>query len=102
MGYFFVFRNKKIYRIGKGDDENSASTEFDTTKKTITPMGGFVRYGIVKNDFVMIKGSCPGVKKRVVTLRKSLFAHTSRRDLEKIVSCSFLHYHSFQFEPIPA
>lgn len=47
-------------------------------------MGGFVRYGIVKNDFVMIKGSCVGVKKRVVTLRKSLLAHTSRRDLEKI------------------
>lgn len=47
-------------------------------------MGGFVRYGIVKNDFVMIKGSCPGVKKRVVTLRKSLMVHTSRIHLEKV------------------
>ena len=47
-------------------------------------MGGFVRYGEVKNDFVMIKGCCPGVKKRILTLRKSMFTHTSRRALEKV------------------
>jgi large subunit ribosomal protein L3e len=47
-------------------------------------MGGFPHYGIVKNDFVMLKGSIPGTKKRVVTLRKSLMVHTSRRDLEKV------------------
>ncbi len=47
-------------------------------------MGGFVRYGEVKNDFVLLKGSVPGVKKRVMTLRKSMFIHTSRRALEKI------------------
>ncbi|GAA6044195.1 hypothetical protein JCM8097_006808 [Rhodosporidiobolus ruineniae] len=76
--------NKKVYRIGKAEDDGNASTEFDITKKTITPLGGFVRYGVVKNDWVMIKGSCPGVVKRVVTLRKSLIAHSSRRALEKI------------------
>jgi len=32
----------------------------------------------------MIKGSCPGVKKRVLTLRKSLLVHSSRKALEKI------------------
>jgi large subunit ribosomal protein L3e len=32
----------------------------------------------------MVKGSIPGVKKRVVTLRKSLFTHTSRKALEKV------------------
>jgi large subunit ribosomal protein L3e len=75
-------------------------------------MGGFVHYGVVTNDFLMLKvcdlvealmktcvwvadprvlfvhertqGSVPGVKKRVITLRKSLMTHTSRRDLEKI------------------
>ena len=36
-------------------------------------MGGFVRYGEVKNDFILLKGSVPGVKKRVMTLRKSMF-----------------------------
>jgi len=77
-------RNKKIYRIAKGSAENSATTEYDIGNKSITPMGGFVRYGIVRSDFVMIKGSCVGVKKRVLTLRKSLQTHTSRKDLEKI------------------
>ena len=92
--------NHKIYRIGKGTDAGSASTDFDVSKKTITPfvtllqfgftiltscrMGGFVRYGEVKNDFLLLKGSVPGVKKRVMTLRKSMFTHTSRRALEKV------------------
>jgi large subunit ribosomal protein L3e len=47
-------------------------------------MGGFVRYGEVKNDFIMVKGSVPGVKKRVMTLRKSMWTHTSRKALEKV------------------
>jgi len=76
--------NKKIYRIGSGTDESNASTESDNTKKAITPMGGFPHYGIVKNDFLMLKGSIPGTKKRVITIRKSLMVHTSRRDLEKV------------------
>ena len=76
--------NKKIYRIAKGDDEANAMTESDATKKSITPMGGFPHYGVVKNDFLILKGSVPGTKKRVITLRKSLMVHTSRRDLEKV------------------
>jgi len=47
-------------------------------------MGGFPHYGIVKNDYLMLKGSIPGTKKRIITLRKSLMVHTSRRDLEKV------------------
>ncbi|KAG9132571.1 hypothetical protein Leryth_024843 [Lithospermum erythrorhizon] len=62
--------NKKIYRLGKvGQDTHSAMTEFDRTEKDITPLGGFPHYGIVKDDFLMIKGGCVGPKKRVVTLR---------------------------------
>jgi Ribosomal protein L3 len=76
--------NKKIYRIGSGEDTANASTDADITEKTITPLGGFPHYGIVKNDFLMLKGSIPGTKKRVVTIRKSLMVHTSRRDLEKV------------------
>lgn len=76
--------NKKIYRIGSGSDDSNGSTIYDTTKKPITPMGGFPHYGIVKNDFIMLKGSIPGTKKRIITIRKSLMVHTSRRDLEKV------------------
>jgi len=76
--------NKKIYRIGLESEECSVTTEADATKKSITPMGGFPHYGVVKNDFLILKGSIPGTKKRVITLRKSLMVHTSRRDLEKV------------------
>jgi len=76
--------NKKVYRIGKKENASSASTEFDITKKGITPMGGFPHYGKITEDFIIIKGSCPGTKKRPVTLRRPLRAQTSRNALEKI------------------
>jgi len=76
--------NKKIYRIGKKDDKKSASTDFDITQKKITPLGGFPHYGVIRNDWIMIKGCCPGVRKRPITLRKSLFIQTKRSALEKV------------------
>jgi len=83
--------NKKIYRIGRGIHtkkgkvvKNNASTDYDLTEKTITPMGGFPHYGEVNNDFVMIKGCCMGPKKRVITLRKALVTSAKRVALEKI------------------
>jgi len=76
--------NKKIYKIGKADDSNNGSTEFDLTNKKISPMGNFPNYGPIRNDYIMIKGSCPGTKRRPLTLRKSLYTSTSRMALEKI------------------
>jgi len=76
--------NKKIYKIGKKGTDNG-STEFDLTKKSITPLGGFVRYGVVNEDYVMLRGSVPGVKKRAITLRKSLRPNTTRDATERIV-----------------
>jgi len=74
--------NKKIYMVGKGevhcgDDEYNARTDIDLTNKMISPMGGFPRYGRVKEDFMMIKGSCPGLVKRPITLRKPLVCPTN-------------------------
>jgi large subunit ribosomal protein L3e len=89
-GYFHRTEiNKKIYRIGKAvkSDENkngNASTEFDLTSKNITPLGGFVHYGEVNEDFLMLKGCVAGTKKRVLTLRKSLLTSTTRSALEEI------------------
>merc|ERR1711959_112250 len=71
----------------KQDDvviKNNAKTEFDTTDKSITPVGGFPHYGEVKNDFLMIKGQTVGCKKRPIKLRKACCPDTSRRASEKI------------------
>jgi len=80
--------NKKVYRIGTGiryeGGATNASTAADLTEKAITPLGGFPHYGIVKEDYVLIKGCCVGPKKRVVLLRKSLVPQVSRTALEKI------------------
>lgn len=79
--------NKKVFRIGKAarnGAKNNASTESDLTEKNITPLGGFPHYGVVQDDFVMIKGCCVGPKKRVLVLRKSLFPQINRRALEEV------------------
>merc|ERR1712032_1122318 len=60
--------NKKVYKI----DED------------INPLGGFPNYGIVKNDYLVLKGAIVGTKKRCVTLRRTLLNQTSRTALEDI------------------
>jgi len=85
--------NKKVYRIGKAlrseekdkkEINYNGSTQADGTQKVITPIGGFPHYGEVNEDFIMIKGSVAGAKKRVITLRKSLLPQTSRNAVEEI------------------
>merc|ERR1711903_413652 len=83
--------NKKVYKIAKGAKQadgkivqKNATTEFDLTVKGITPLGGFPHYGEVNEDYIMLKGQVTGSKRRVITMRKSLVAQTSRSSLEKI------------------
>merc|ERR1719201_2702716 len=82
--------NKKIYRIGnpkmtdKGLVDTTGTTATDLSEKAITPMGGFPHYGIIRNDWIMLKGSIAGPVRRIVTLRKSLLTQSSRNALEEI------------------
>eukprot|EP00968_Pinguiococcus_pyrenoidosus_P006196 scaffold417_cov252-Pinguiococcus_pyrenoidosus.AAC.23 len=76
--------NKKIYRIGVKGDETSCTTEADLTEKSITPMGGFPHYGVINEDWIMVKGCVAGSRKRVLTLRKSLMKHSRRDHLEEV------------------
>jgi len=49
LGYYHrTEMNKKIFRIGKKDAKNNATTDADITEKNITPLGGFPHYGVVK------------------------------------------------------
>jgi large subunit ribosomal protein L3 len=49
--------NKRILSIASAED------------KSITPSGGFLRYGEVNSDYVLVKGSLPGPAKRLVRFR---------------------------------
>lgn len=88
MGYHHrTEQNKKIYRIGEGEvygAKNNATTEHDLTEKNITPLGGFPHYGVVKNDYIMIRGCCVGTKKRTLLLRKTLHARVKQSQVEKV------------------
>ncbi len=50
--------NKRILKIGSGED--------------INPKGGFLSYGIIKGDYVLIEGSVPGPRKRLIRLRPAI------------------------------
>jgi large subunit ribosomal protein L3 len=55
-----VSYNSMILEVGK------------TSQKDVTPSGGFNHYGIVKNDYVLIKGSIPGPKKRGIVITQAM------------------------------
>lgn len=38
----------------------------------VNPKGGFLHYGFVKNDFVLVKGSVPGHVKRLITMTEPI------------------------------
>jgi len=76
LGYYHRTQiNQKIFRVGEGavrGTTTNASTETDIHEKNITPMGGFPHYGVVNEDFLLVRGAVMGPKKRQVTIRKSL------------------------------
>lgn len=89
--------HKRIYRLGLGKDSKNATTETDLTEKRITPLGGFPHYGVVDEDFLMIRGCVVGPRKRCVSLRKTLMPSAKRVASEplhiKFIDTSSKHGH---------
>lgn len=69
--------NKKILKIGEAKEAEE-----------INPDGGFVKYGLVKNNYVLLKGSVPGPSKRLVMLRKATRPHGKHNDPAQISTIS--------------
>jgi large subunit ribosomal protein L3 len=40
--------------------------------KNVIPKGGFLNYGIIRNDYIIVKGSIPGPTKRLIRLRPAI------------------------------
>ena len=51
--------HKRIMLIGENEEE-------------INPKGGFIRYGKIKGDYIILLGSIPGPKKRLIRIRKTI------------------------------
>jgi large subunit ribosomal protein L3 len=68
--------SKRILGIRNGDDAN--------------PKGGFLKYGIVKGDYILLSGSVPGPKKRLVMLRRGIRARgePAKPEIKRILTDS--------------
>ena len=64
--------NKRILLMSSTNKDNQIS---------INPGGGFKHYGLVKDDYVVLRGSVPGVPKRLIKLRQPI-RDTARRVIE--------------------
>lgn len=51
---------------------NKLCVKVGTSPEKVNPKGGFVRYGVVKNEYLLIKGSVPGAVKRPITVINAL------------------------------
>ncbi|MDI6896107.1 50S ribosomal protein L3 [Methanocella conradii] len=51
--------NKRIIKLGDKAEE-------------VTPAGGFLHYGVLRNPYIVVKGSIPGPVKRMVRLRPAV------------------------------
>lgn len=67
--------NKLILQVGDNPEE-------------INPAGGFVRYGFIGSDYLLIKGSLPGPRKRLVRLRYAIRSKKPKIDAPELVRIS--------------
>jgi large subunit ribosomal protein L3 len=51
--------HKRIMKISEDGEEINAK-------------GGYIRYGVVRNDYLLLLGSIPGPKKRLIRLREAI------------------------------
>jgi large subunit ribosomal protein L3 len=62
--------NKRVLRVANPEDHS------------ITPAGGFLHYGEVKSDYILVKGSVPGPAKRLIRFRDATRAPSTVHDYE--------------------
>ena len=67
-------KSKRILKIGES-----------AKAKEIVPSGGFIDYGTVKGDFILIEGSVSGTEKRAVRLRKTSLMQGKKPDIRKFL-----------------
>jgi len=67
--------NNRILKIGDNGEE-------------VTPNGGFLGYGLLKNPYVVLKGSLQGPRKRLIILRKSLRLRDAKKPDVMFISTS--------------
>jgi len=57
---------------------NKVSVMIDSDPKKINPKSGFLHYGLVKNDYILLKGSIPGPVKRTIIMTPAARKNTPK------------------------
>ncbi len=68
---------------------NKQLLKISTTPQDINPKGGFSHYGIVKNSYLLIKGSLQGPAKRAITI-----THAHRPNKKALEEVTIAHVHT--------
>ena len=74
--------NKRILLISS--DESSQTTS-QSPKSAINPPGGFKHFGLVTTDYIIVRGSIPGVPKRLVKMRQPIRTTTKKVIEPKVI-----------------
>ena len=61
--------NKKVIKIGNAGKE-------------VNPKGGFLNYGLIKGNYILLEGSVPGPRKRLIMIRKGLRSKAKAETIE--------------------
>ena len=71
--------NKRILMLSS--PEGSIQTSTHDSKYPINPPGGFKHFGLINTDYIVVRGSVPGVPKRLVKMRHPI-RNISKKVLE--------------------
>ena len=70
--------NKRILLVSSDASSQTASL---SSKLSINPPGGFKHFGLVTTDYIVVRGSIPGVPKRLVKMRQPI-RNTTKKVIE--------------------
>jgi len=70
--------NKRILLVSSDASSQTASL---SSKLFINPPGGFKHFGLVTTDYIVVRGSIPGVPKRLVKMRQPI-RNTTKKVIE--------------------
>jgi large subunit ribosomal protein L3 len=70
--------NKRILLVSSDVSSQTASL---SSKLSINPPGGFKHFGVVTTDYIVVRGSIPGVPKRLVKMRQPI-RNTTKKVIE--------------------
>jgi large subunit ribosomal protein L3 len=67
--------NKRILMISNAESKDTGDNISNAERSVINPPGGFKHFGLVKGEYLVVRGSVPGVPKRLLKLRQPIRSH---------------------------